>query len=115
MREALKVVQSSLPGFGSSIGGTEAVTLSAKVAEWHASAYAGFRRVLEEGSDCAPDLKKIRALADAHRSGVRDFVVLGIGGSSLGAEAIVRAAAAATSSGGLVSAHETGSVPDRLK
>lgn len=91
MREALKVVQSTLPGFGTPIGGPEAVKISAKMEEWRASDYAGFRRALESGSDCAPDLKKIRALADSRRSGIRDFVVLGIGGSSLGAEAIVRA------------------------
>jgi glucose-6-phosphate isomerase len=87
MREALRVSQSSLPAPGP----VDFPSVGAKVEEWRTSDYAGFRRVLDEGSDCAPDLKKIQALADERREGIRDFVVLGIGGSSLGAEAVVRA------------------------
>ncbi len=67
-----------------------------KLAEWQASNFAGYHRILQPGSDCAPDLKKIQEIVGHHRSGgtgrtIRDFVVLGTGGSSLGAEAIVRA------------------------
>ena len=53
MRETLKVVKSTLPDFGSPVSGPEAVKLSAKLEEWRASDYAGFRRILEAGSDCA--------------------------------------------------------------
>jgi glucose-6-phosphate isomerase len=95
-RECLKVTHSSLPGFGAEIPGQEAVKITAKMEEWNRSSYAGFRRLLEHGSDCHPDLKAIRNAADSHRAGgtgrpIRDCVILGIGGSSLGAEAIVRA------------------------
>jgi len=96
MRQSLKVTNASLPGFQDPISGQDAVKLSAKMQEWNASDFAGYRRLLTEGSDCAPDLNKIRQLSDSHRNGatgkpIRDFVILGIGGSSLGGEAIVRA------------------------
>jgi glucose-6-phosphate isomerase len=96
MRQCLTVKNATIPGFDAAISGPEAVKLSAKMQEWNASSYAGYRRLLSEGSDCAPDLAKIRALAEAHRKGatgkaIRDFVILGIGGSSLGGEAVVRA------------------------
>ena len=94
MRRCLQVSGSTLPSF--TLSGVESQMLSAKMEEWNRSDYAGFRRLLEAGSDCHPDLMKIRALAAAHGKGstgktIRDFVVLGIGGSSLGAEATVRA------------------------
>jgi glucose-6-phosphate isomerase len=86
MREALKVTQSSLPP-----AGADEAKIGAKMDEWRQSDYAGFRRVLDPGSDCAPDLARIESLARERAKGIRDFVILGIGGSSLGAEAIVRA------------------------
>lgn len=94
-RQSLKVVHSTIPGFEDPVSGADALQLTAKMKEWDSSDYAGYRRILN-GGDCAPDLAKIRRLADAHRNGatgktVRDFVILGIGGSSLGGEAIVRA------------------------
>lgn len=96
MRHSLTVTNASIPGFLDGISGQDAVKLSAKMQEWNSSDFAGYRRILTDGSDCAPDLDKIRQLADAHRKGatgkaIRDFVILGIGGSSLGGEAIVRA------------------------
>lgn len=87
MRQSLTVHQGTLPPAGS----PDLAIVSAKMEEWRKSDYAGFRRVLDMGGDCAPDIARIRALADERRQGIRDFVVLGIGGSSLGAEAIVRA------------------------
>ncbi len=86
MREALKIVNNSLPPFTL----PDVDRISAQMAEWQRSDYAGFRRVLA-GGDCAPDVNRLSSLAAASRSGIRDFVILGIGGSSLGAEAIVRA------------------------
>lgn len=94
MRQALRVTGSTLPPY--SLTPAEKENLGVRMREWNESDYAGFRRVLNQGSDCYPDLAKIRALADSHRKGssgkaIKDFVVLGIGGSSLGAEAILRA------------------------
>ena len=94
MRQALKVIGSTLPPY--SLTAAEKEHLSVRMKEWNESDFAGFRRVLEKGGDCAPDLAKIRALVDSHRVGasgkpIKDFVILGIGGSSLGAEAILRA------------------------
>jgi len=95
VRQSLAVTNVSIPRFTEKLSGTDAVKLSAKMQEWNASNFSGYRRILQEG-DCAPDLVKIRALAEAHRKGgtgnpIRDFVILGIGGSSLGGEAVVRA------------------------
>lgn len=63
---------------------------------WVKSDFAGFRAVLEPGSKAHPDLAAIQAEANRRRQGttrrsMRNLVVLGTGGSSLGAEAIVTA------------------------
>jgi len=94
MRQALRVTNSTLPPY--SLSAAEQENIVTRMREWNESDYAGFRRVLIQGSDCYPDLAKIRTLADSHRKGasgkpIKDFVILGIGGSSLGAEAILRA------------------------
>jgi glucose-6-phosphate isomerase len=96
LRQSLSVSHSSLPGFNDPIPGNEALRLSAKMQEWNESNFAGYRRILRRGSDCFPDIGLIRKTANAHRQGatgrpIRDFVVLGIGGSSLGGEALIRA------------------------
>lgn len=96
MRQCLAVTNATIPGFSDPISGQLALKLSAKMQEWNASDFAGYRRILDAGSDCAPDLAAIKKMAEAHRSGatgkpIRDFVILGIGGSSLGGEAVVRA------------------------
>lgn len=65
--------------------------IAAKMKEWDESSYAGYRRAIQKGSDSFPDFASIRRVAEAHRAGIRDFVILGIGGSSLGAEAVLRA------------------------
>lgn len=96
MRQSLTVSNSTLPGYSDAISGPEALRLSAKMQEWNESSFAGYRRILRKGSDCHPDIGHIRKTANAHRSGatgrpIRDFVLLGIGGSSLGGEAILRA------------------------
>lgn len=67
-----------------------------KVQEWLRSDFAGFRRILDKDSAEAPDLKAITQAAEKHSKGstgkaIRNFVVLGTGGSSLGAETVIRA------------------------
>lgn len=96
MRQSLTVTHSSLPGFQSEVSGQDAIQLSSRMQEWNESSYAGYRRLLRKGSDCHPDLGTIRKTANGHRQGstgrpIRDFVLLGIGGSSLGGETIIRA------------------------
>ncbi|HEY8278384.1 MAG TPA: glucose-6-phosphate isomerase [Bdellovibrionota bacterium] len=96
MRESLRLESFSIPGYNANELRERGERLLPQLAEWSKSDFAGFRRVLDSGSDCYPDLKKIRRMAAAHRKGssgkpIRDFVILGIGGSSLGAEAILRA------------------------
>jgi glucose-6-phosphate isomerase len=84
------------------LGGGESPTASliAKTAsdlnDWDLSEHAGFRRILREGSDEAPNLAEIERVAHdnlVNASGVkfRNLVVLGTGGSSLGAETLIRA------------------------
>ena len=63
---------------------------------WIHSDFAGFRSVLEANSKEAPNLAEIKKLALAYSvsakgKAIRNFVLLGIGGSSLGAETLVRA------------------------
>lgn len=96
MRQSLSVSSSTLPGYSQPFSGPEALRLSAKLQEWHDGSFAGYRRLLRKGSDCHPDIGAIRKIANSHRASangraIRDFVVLGIGGSSLGGEAILRA------------------------
>ena len=62
-----------------------------KLKEWRASNYAGFRRALEKDSDCFPDISKIIQLALDRKEKFSHFVLLGTGGSFLGAETIIKA------------------------
>ena len=96
MRESLQVSHSTLPGFTQALPPLVEKRMDAQLEEWKKSDFAGFRRILEAGSDCHPDLEAIRKTVSSHKMGasgkkIRDFVILGIGGSSLGAEAILRA------------------------
>ncbi len=86
MRQAISVTKSTLPA-----GTAEAEMISAKMKEWDSSSYAGYRNAIKPGNDSYPDLAKILATVAKHKAGIRDFVILGIGGSSLGAEAVLRA------------------------
>lgn len=68
--------------------------------QWFASDYAGYRRVLNPTQIEAPDLALLEIIAGERMQGstgkkIRHFVVLGTGGSSLGAEALIRGLAPA--------------------
>ena len=92
----LKISHNTLPGAKDEISNSEALKISSKMEEWHKADYAGYSRIIDVGSDCHPDLENLGELAKLCRTNskglpIRDFVILGIGGSSLGAEAILRA------------------------
>lgn len=96
MRQAISVTKPTLPGFAEAVGSQEAALLASKMKEWDSSGYAGYRKAIQKGQEGYPDFAQIKKIADAHRQGgsgkqILDFVLLGIGGSSLGAEAVVRA------------------------
>lgn len=96
MRESLLVKDVSVPGFGEAIPAAEASRIEAQLKAWDATNFAGYRRLITEGSDCFPNLAEVRRLAAAHAKGasgkpITDFVLLGTGGSSLGGEALLHA------------------------
>lgn len=96
MRNALSVKDSSLPRFNEAPSPEGAERIRSHLKEWHASDFAGYRRLLDAGSDCHPDLAAVRRLASEHSVGstgkrILHFVLLGTGGSSLGGETILRA------------------------
>lgn len=96
MRESLLVKDVSIPRYEEALSDEGATRISGLLREWEASSYAGYRRLVTKGSDCYPNLGEIRRLAEESRHGasgkpIRDFVLLGTGGSSLGGEAILRA------------------------
>lgn len=96
MRNPLVVKNSSLPNFEARRASTEMEAVRKQVSEWEQSNFAGYRRLIESGSDCFPDLKKIETLAKTYSSNaqgnpIQHFVLLGTGGSSLGGEALLRA------------------------
>jgi glucose-6-phosphate isomerase len=96
MREALQVKDVTIPRFREELSPEGAERILSHLKEWDASSFAGYRRLITEGSDCYPDLQDIRKLAGDCSRGctgkpIRDFVLLGTGGSSLGGEAILRA------------------------
>jgi len=95
MRNALSLRGVSIPRFDEELTAEGRERIATHMKEWDESGYAGYRRLIEEGSDCYPDLGAIRALAEKMRVGstgkaIRDFVLLGTGGSSLGGETILR-------------------------
>jgi glucose-6-phosphate isomerase len=96
MREALQLIDAKIPGFTAPISAAHQNALETKLPEWHASDFAGYRRLLDAGSDCFPNLAEIEKLAAERRTGatgkkITDFVLLGTGGSSLGPETVLRA------------------------
>ncbi len=96
MRNPLVVKSSSLPNFEAQRSKTEIEAIRKQVSEWEQSSFAGYRRLVESGSDCFPDLKKVETLAQKYSKNsqgnpIQHFVLLGTGGSSLGGEALLRA------------------------
>lgn len=64
--------------------------------KWVLSDYAGFRNIMDPGAIEFPPLEAMQAEANRRQNGatgkkIRNFVILGTGGSSLGAEAIITA------------------------
>lgn len=95
-REALQVTKSTLPHSTEAFSASDASLIAAKMQEWDKSGFAGYRNAIKEGGEGYPDFAEIQKIAEKHRQGaggdaIRDFVILGIGGSSLGAEAVLRA------------------------
>jgi glucose-6-phosphate isomerase len=96
MRHPLLVKNSTLPNFASLVSAGDLDRIEKQVQEWEQANFAGYRRLIDAGSDCFPDLKLIQSLAERLRIGVtqkeiQHFVLLGTGGSSLGGEALLRA------------------------
>lgn len=96
MRESLKLLDAKIPGFATPITESQKKLIEAKLPEWHASDFAGYRRLLDPGSDCYPNFGELEKLAADRQSGatgkkITDFVLLGTGGSSLGPETVLRA------------------------
>lgn len=81
----------TLPGFLSALEAKESERIRSQLKEWKLSNFAGYSRILDSGSDCAPDLKGIQNLASDLRGKFKNMVILGTGGSSLGSEALIRA------------------------
>ena len=95
MRQSLALTHNQLPFFTDSFTATESKVLEEKNKEWLASDFAGFRRLLDKNSAEYPDTQQIKTLASQCQTGstgkkIKHFVLLGTGGSSLGAEAILR-------------------------
>ncbi|MGE3261897.1 MAG: glucose-6-phosphate isomerase [Bacteriovoracia bacterium] len=96
MRESLQLIDAKIPGFDAPIGTEKAKLIESKLKEWHSSDFAGYRRLLDPGSDCFPNFSEIEKLARERQHGstgkkIKDFVLLGTGGSSLGPETMLRA------------------------
>jgi glucose-6-phosphate isomerase len=95
MRQAISLKGISIPRYEEGLTSEGRDRIASHMKEWDESNFAGYRRLIEEGSDCYPDLKAIKALAEKSRTGstgkpIQDFVLLGTGGSSLGGETILR-------------------------
>ncbi len=93
MRNALELKNISIPQSEKSLNWTSA---QKQLQEWQQSNFAGYRRLVDAGSDCYPDLKEIKKIANDHTKGatgksIKHFVVMGTGGSSLGGETLIRA------------------------
>lgn len=95
-RQALKLVDASIPGFGTALSAAEASNLDARMKEWDDSDFAGYRNMLKVGDASHPNLAAIESLARERKTGatgkaIRHFVLFGTGGSSLGPETLIRA------------------------
>jgi glucose-6-phosphate isomerase len=96
MRICLDVKDVSVPFWGEPYGRDEEKEVLERLRLWEESDFAGYRRLVTEGSDCYPSFKEVRELAVQKAKGatgkpIRDFVLLGTGGSSLGPETLIRA------------------------
>lgn len=96
MRNSIRLADVKIPGFGSAFSAKDKKSVETKLPEWHASDFAGYQRLLDPNSDCAPDLQSVQRLALERQTGssgkrIKDFVLLGTGGSSLGPETLIRA------------------------
>jgi glucose-6-phosphate isomerase len=96
MEKTLSLVDVHIPGYEEGFAPEERANVLSRLNEWHDSDFAGYRRLLRPGSDCHPDLARVAELARAYQKGstgkiIRDFVLLGTGGSSLGPETLIRA------------------------
>lgn len=99
MRSAIQLENISFPNFAEKFSSEQSSNVSQKMKAWLESDFAGFRRVVAKSSDCAPNLANIKKAASLHKKGsgkqIKNFVLLGTGGSSLGGETIIRALHAA--------------------
>lgn len=96
MRQTLELRNVTIPRWNEPFDRGEEIDVLDRLRQWEESDFAGYRRLVTPGSDCFPSLVEVQALAEARRHGatgaeIRDFVLLGTGGSCLGPEALVRA------------------------
>lgn len=96
MRICLDVKDVSIPHWNEPFAQKEEAEVLERLRLWEESDFAGYRRLVTKGSDCYPNFDEVRALAKSHANGatgkpIRDFVLLGTGGSSLGPETLIRA------------------------
>ena len=96
MRNCLELRDVSIPGWNEPFGRDEEEKVLKTLHGWEESDFAGYRRLVTKGSDCYPSFEEIKGIAKKHAKGatgktIRDFVLLGTGGSSLGPETLIRA------------------------
>lgn len=94
VRNSLKFTENTLSLWNAKPSTKDIDTATLQYHNWIASDFAGFRRLLDKSSPEAPDYAMMKKAVEKHRSGIRNFVVLGTGGSSLGTETIFEALAA---------------------
>ncbi|RYZ96798.1 MAG: hypothetical protein EOP11_22925, partial [Proteobacteria bacterium] len=96
MRICLDIKDVSVPYYDEAYSEREEIRVLERLSLWEQSDFAGYRRLITAGSDCYPSFSEINDLARAKAKGatgkpIRDFVLLGTGGSSLGPETLIRA------------------------
>jgi glucose-6-phosphate isomerase len=91
MRQCLKFTENTLPLWKAKPSAKQTDLATLRYNDWTASDFAGFRRILDPKSPEAPDLAELKRAVDKHKPGIKNLVVLGTGGSSLGTETIVEA------------------------
>lgn len=97
IRNCLKFTENTLSLWNQKPSAKDLDLAALQYKNWIASDFAGFRRILDSGTSEAPNLAAMKNAAEKHRPGIRNFVVLGTGGSSLGTETIFEALAAPAS------------------
>ncbi len=90
-RTCLKFAENTLGFWNTKPSAKQLDTATLRYRDWTASDFAGFRRILDSGSQEAPNLAALKSVAEKFRSGIKNLVVLGTGGSSLGTETIFEA------------------------